>query len=131
MNSPLPPPKVDPRPDGYMGAGASFEKLVDSRMFITFARVLMICASVIGLPVAGWMMTRMIDRADKIVEKVDGSHQQLQLLDQSVKFGFDRQKADLDRLQIQVIDHDGRIRVIERDIRNVTSNSNQLPSRPN
>lgn len=127
MSTPLPPPKVDPRPDGYMGPGASFEKLVDSRMFITFARMLMIVASAIGLPVAGFMMSRMIDRADKIVEKVEGTHHNLNLLDQSMRFSFERMKSDLDRLNMTVTDHDGRIRVIER----IVSQPNQLPTRPN
>jgi hypothetical protein len=123
---PLPPPKVDPRPDGYIGAGASFEKLVDSRMFITFARVLMIIASTIGLPIAGWMLSRVIERADKIVEKVDSTHTNLQLLDQGMKFSFERMKSELDRLNTTVTDHDGRIRNIER----IVSQPNQ-PTRNN
>lgn len=119
----LDPPKVDPMPGGYRSSYGGFEKFVDSRMFITFARLIMLFAGGIGLPVAGYFMTRLITAADNITAQVGESAVEIRLLKSDVKAGFDRSKEDINRHGEFLRDHEGRIRVLER----VTP----LPSRPN
>lgn len=78
-----------------------------------FARLVMIFASLIALPVAGWMLNRVVNTADEISAKVGQQGTKLELLDQSVKFGFDAAKGDITGIRMQLTDHEGRIRVIE------------------
>lgn len=130
----LPPPKVDPRIDGYEGPARSFEKLVDSRMFITFARIMMIAATLIGLPVAGALIKRAIDTADTTVTKVDELITGSKLLQLEVKNGFDRSTENVKRLEADIQDHETRIRVLERIPPAITLMPGQpqrVPTRPN
>lgn len=110
----LPPPKVDSRLDGYEGPASSFEKLVDSRLFITFARVMMILATLIGLPIAGVIGTRALTTMDKSLEKLDLLNTNHKVLTEQVKNGFDRSNETMRRIEVDVADHESRIRLLER-----------------
>lgn len=94
------------------------DKLVQNSAFTVMARLAMIACAAI-LPVAGtiglFMMQRVISAADEIGAKVDKGAVQMQLLQQEVKYGFDAAKSDISGLRIQLTDHEGRLRVIERD----------------
>lgn len=91
------------------------DKLVKNSLFTALARASMIAAVAVGLPVAGWMMQRVINAADAIGQKVDKGAVQMQLLQQEVKFGFDAAKMEITGIRVQLTDHEGRIRLIERD----------------
>lgn len=120
---PLDPPKVDAGPAPYQSKYSSVEKFVDSRLFITVARLTMILAGSVGLPLAGWLMMRVVTAADTISTKVDDSAFELRLLKSEVKNGFDKSQSDINRQTEWLKDHEGRIRVLERTV--------PLSTRPN
>ena len=89
------------------------DKWVQSSGLTLFARLLMIFASLVALPIAGWMLQRVVTTADEISAKVGVQGTKIELLDQTVKYGFDAAKGDITGIRMQLTDHEGRIRVIE------------------
>ncbi len=89
------------------------DKWVQSSGLTLFARLLMIFASLVALPIAGWMLQRVVTTADEISAKVGAQGTKIELLDQTVKYGFDAAKGDITGIRMQLTDHEGRIRVIE------------------
>lgn len=90
------------------------DKIVQNSVFTLVARGAMILASTIGLPLAAFMMQRVISSADAIGAKVDQSAMQMQLLQQEVKYGFDAAKSDISGIRLQLTDHENRLRPLER-----------------
>jgi len=133
MTEGLPLPNVDA---SQQVSNHAVNKIVDSRIFITTARLFMIVASSIGLPVAAYLLIRVINTADDIVTKVDQGAVNYQLMDHAMKNGFKQTKEDLRRIERQYMDHEGRIRYIERlPVLAVPTAPSMpipgLPSRPN
>ena len=89
------------------------EALVKNSLLTVIARVAMIVAT-LAMPLAGFMMQRVIAAADAIGDKVDKGAVQMQLLQQDVKYGFDAAKSDIAGIRGQLLDHEGRLRIIER-----------------
>jgi hypothetical protein len=87
---------------------------VRSEMLAVFARVVMIAASTIGLPAAGYLMVKMLNKADAIVERVEDHTVQLKLINQGVTLAADVAKSDMSMIRSVVSDHETRIRVLER-----------------
>lgn len=93
---------------------AAIERLVDNKIFTTVARLAMLFASMIALPVAGFMLVRIINSADSISASVNSQATDLKLIKQEITSGFDRTNSELNRMQLQITDHEGRIRALER-----------------
>lgn len=110
----LNPPKVDSRLGGYEGSNSSIEKFVDSRLFITFARTMMIVSSLVILPIVTWMVGRAITTADKLMLKVDKSSMDLRLMQHELLTGFRSTTNELLEIKSDIKDHEGRLRVLER-----------------
>jgi hypothetical protein len=94
------------------------DKLVESKLLTLAARGLMILGVSVGLPVAGFMMSRILAAADTIAAKVDKTAVQVELLKQRYDLGADATKADLSGIRAILTDHEGRLRVIERRVSN-------------
>lgn len=93
------------------------DRLVQNSLFTVLARGAMIFAVAVALPIAGYMMQRVINAADAIGDEVKKSAMQMQLLQQEVKFGFDAAKTEITGIRVQLVDHEGRLRSIEREPR--------------
>lgn len=96
------------------GNRAAIERLVDNKIFATVARLAMLFASMIALPAAGFMLVRIINSADSISATVNSQATDLKLIKQEITSGFDRTNTELNRIQMQITDHEGRIRALER-----------------
>jgi len=77
--------------------------VVKNEFFYLFARVCMIIAATVGMPIAGFMLSRVVAKADEISEQVAKQNMSLQLISSEMKFRFD-----------SVNDHEQRIRSLER-----------------
>jgi hypothetical protein len=121
---PMDPPKVDASGGPYMSRYSSLEKAVDSRLFITAARLIMIFAGSVGLPVAGFLMMKLIGAAGEISTQVNETAIEVKLFKQEFRANSDRSRDDINRATEWLRDHEGRIRVLERA-------GNPLPTRPN
>ena len=93
------------------------EKLANNTTLAALGRIAMLAATLIGLPVAGFMMQRIITTGDAIAAKLDDNVTATRLLQQKVDYGFDAARKEADTIRIQIVDHEGRIRIIEREIR--------------
>jgi len=91
------------------------DKIASNTAFTVLSRLAMVFASTVGLPIGGWLLFRVVTAADTIAAKVDQTVLQVQLLDQSMKYGFDSAKIDIGGLRAQITDHEGRLRSIESD----------------
>lgn len=89
------------------------EKMASNATFTLLTRIMMWIGVAIMLPVVGWTMQRVVTTADEISAKVGVQGTKIELLDQSVKYGFDAAKGDITGIRMQLTDHEGRIRVIE------------------
>lgn len=74
----------------------------------------MMAGVLIGLPVAGWFMTRLVDKADTVIETVDKQGKQLDLLEQFVRIQVDRGTEHLGTINSRLADHESRLRAVER-----------------
>jgi len=90
------------------------DRLARNTVLTVIARLAMIAATAM-LPVAGFLLTRTVNSIDAMSLEVSKGATQIKLLEQAVKFGFDANKADVASIRQQLTDHEGRLRVIERD----------------
>lgn len=88
------------------------DKLVENKLLTIAGRVAIIVATAC-LPIAGTMLWRVLDKADAITSKVNDTALKVQLLDQSVTFGFEGVKGDMVSVRAQLGDHESRMRVME------------------
>lgn len=93
------------------------EKLVENKLLTIGARISMVVATTLILPIVGVLLIQIWNAAANIATKVDNQAVQIRLLEQSVKFGFEANKTDIQLVRNQLIDHEGRLRVIESDRR--------------
>lgn len=91
----------------------SSDQIVNNKLLTIFARIAIISATTIGLPICGWIGLRVISYADAINSQITAQNLQLNLLQQTVQNGLDRAKADKDTMQAELNDHEHRIRVLE------------------
>jgi hypothetical protein len=85
-------------------------KLVDNVMLTLVARIAIIAATAIGLPVAGWMMNRAVSSVDSISEKIDKVREQAVETNGTIKLLQQLQTADHQMLS----DHEFRLRGVEQ-----------------
>jgi hypothetical protein len=86
-------------------------KLVDSVFLTLIARGAIIIATLVALPLAGWMLNRAVDAVDRLSAKVDALREQS--LDISGTVKLIQQSQDT---QSRVIaDHEARVRLLEHD----------------
>ncbi len=104
---------------------SAFNRMFDQRWFVNVARSAMLAASLIGLPVAGFYLMRLVSKADAITATVEQSAVKLELLEQSVRLTFDQRRREIDALGLRVNDHETRLRSLER-----VDASFSRPSRP-
>jgi hypothetical protein len=71
-------------------------------MFAVIARLAMIFSSAVALPIAGWMLNRVITVVDRIGNETEQAHRDVLLVKQRLDFLADEQR-----------DHEIRIRIIE------------------
>lgn len=95
---------------------SSFQRAFDSAAFIRTSRMLMMLGTLIGLPVAGWYMQRLVASQDRMTDTVSQSSLQLKLLEQSVRLEAERRGDQLNAIKEIVVDHEGRIRVLEQKV---------------
>lgn len=82
-------------------------QIARNEMFYFIARICMICGTVIGVPMAGFLMTRIINQADALQMSVAQQNVDIRVLSATVK---DR----LDNNVRQLSDHELRLRSLER-----------------
>jgi hypothetical protein len=82
-------------------------KIVKNEWFYLIARLCMVALMSVGLPIATWMINRVITKADEISSAVTAQNVELKILSQSVEF---RLRADADMIR----DHEARLRFVER-----------------
>jgi hypothetical protein len=90
-------------------------KIVKGELVTYFARACMIAATLVGLPAAGFMMTRVINQNDTVAAAVAAQNVSIQLLSQSVRQTFDGHTSQLQ-------DHELRLRQAERALMKATPN---------
>ena len=90
------------------------EKLVKNELLTLAGRVAILVASAC-MPIVGTILWQVWSAAANISAKVDTQGVQIELLKQTVQFGLDANKSEVSTIRSQVTDHEGRIRVIERD----------------
>lgn len=76
--------------------------IIRNEVFYAFARLCMVIATLVGLPVAGFMLTRVVVTADEIRDQLQRQNLALMLLTNEVKFRF-----------ANVEDHEQRLRKLE------------------
>lgn len=76
--------------------------IIRNEIFYAFARVCMVLASLIGMPTAGFMLSRVIATADDIRDQVQKQNTALLLLSAEVKYHYG-----------SVDDHEQRLRKLE------------------
>lgn len=81
-------------------------RIIRNEWFYFIARASMLAASAIGLPVAGYMLLRVINTGDAIAASVNSQAGKIDLLTQqmNMQFRFDASKLD---------DHESRLRAVE------------------
>lgn len=89
------------RPDEYV------PKIARNEIFYFVARMSTLVATFIGLPIAGWMLSRAVQTSDVLTAQVAQQNVQLSVLSATIK---DRLDGDLR----QLTDHELRIRQLER-----------------
>lgn len=92
----------------------TFKEMFDSAAFVRTSRILMMCGTLVGLPVAGWYMTRLVGKADSITDTVERSATRLELLEQFVRLQSERTREETARVNNTLVDHEGRLRTLER-----------------
>lgn len=91
-------------------------KLVNSVALTLIARGAMILATVVGLPVAGFMLQRGVNTVDEVSQKIDTMRNQAFETNSTVKLIQQTQG-----MQTQIIaDHEARVRTLENQGRRVT-----------
>jgi hypothetical protein len=85
------------------------KRLADNVALTLISRGAMIFATVIGLPIAGWMMNRAVASVDRIAEKVETIRDQSFQTSGTVK--LIQQNQDVQTRTIY--DHETRVRVLE------------------
>jgi cell division protein FtsX len=76
--------------------------IIRNEFFYAFARLCMVGATLVGLPVAAWMLNRVVTTADDIRAQVQAQNVALTVLANEVRFRF-----------ATVEDHEHRIRRLE------------------
>lgn len=92
---------------------SSFQRAVDSVLFIRMSRVAIVSATLVGLPVAGYGIKRLINSADAIATTTESTARRVDLLEQSVRLTLDQRQREMDRIQNAQSDHEGRLRRLE------------------
>lgn len=82
-------------------------RIVKNETFYFFARVCMIAASLVGLPVAGYLLTRVIGQADAITLQLSEQNVSVKVLSATVN---DRLSNNFQTLS----DHELRLRALEK-----------------
>lgn len=82
-------------------------KIARNELFYFVARASTLIASGIGLPIAGWMLTRVITQADALNASQIQQNIELKVLSSRIE---DRLSSDLRQLS----DHELRLRAVER-----------------
>lgn len=82
-------------------------KAVRNEIFYFIARFSMIVANLVGLPIAGWLLIRIVTQADNLQATVLEQTVTLRVLNSTVK---DKLEANVQQLS----DHELRIRALER-----------------
>ena len=82
-------------------------KFFRNELFYFIARASMLFGSLIGLPVAGYMLTRIINASDAIAAQVSEQAVAIKVLTTTTGFRIDNSDKIL-------IDHEARIRLLER-----------------
>jgi hypothetical protein len=82
-------------------------RAVKNEWFYLIARFCMIIAAVIGMPVCGFMMSRVIAKADQISDQLQDQIVTTRMLSAEVRFRFDGDSKTLS-------DHEMRMRALER-----------------
>lgn len=91
----------DIKPDDYV------PKLARNELFYFIARASTLVATFIGLPLAGWMLSRAVSQADILNSQVTQQNIEIRVLSATIRDRFDN---DLKQLS----DHELRIRALER-----------------
>jgi hypothetical protein len=92
------------------GEDRSGGRIANNIVLMLLARLAMILASVVGLPMAGWMLNRAVEAVDRLGSKVDAIREQGLETNGTVKLiqlGQDNQNRI-------VADHEARVRALER-----------------
>lgn len=76
---------------------------VRNEVFYFVARFCMVLCTCVLLPIGGWLLTRVITKADEISDQLARQNVALQLLSNDVKYRF-----------TSIEDHEHRIRFLER-----------------
>ena len=114
-------------------APGSLDKIVENKLLTSLARIAMVIGGGLGVPLAIFVLNRVATTNDMMSEKLDRYSTKVEVLTENVKYGFERNVSDMDRLQAQVSDHEGRIRALERVPTGpvVVTPSSSTVSRPN
>lgn len=110
-----------------MEKDSAFRRAVDSIMLQRVSRIAMVLAAAC-LPIAGWGLKRLVDKADTVVEVTVKSARKLDLLEQQIRLTADRRDAQILDLKTIDQDHEGRIRTLERDA-GLAAGAGKLPRR--
>jgi hypothetical protein len=86
-------------------------KLVDSVFLTLIARGAIIIATLVALPLAGWMLNRAVDAVDRLSAKVDALREQSLDISGTVKLIQQSQ----DTQSRAIADHEARVRLLEHD----------------
>lgn len=90
-----------------MASGDNVPKVFRNEMFYFIARASMLAMSTVGLPVAGFMMMRIINSSDAIAAQLHEQSTTLKILQSASSFR-------LDNTEKVVLDHETRLRILER-----------------
>jgi hypothetical protein len=82
-------------------------RIVKNETFFLFARVCMIVASTVGLPIAGFMLSRVVAKADDIEALVRNQGIEIRVISETIKLKDENNSKS-------VTDHELRIRQLER-----------------
>lgn len=91
------------------------QKIVETKLFLIFARLCMVVATVVFLPLGAWIGGRLVASADQMSATLADLKLQQQLMQQSMTFAQKEGSQDRSAIRAQVLDHEGRIRVLEAE----------------
>jgi hypothetical protein len=92
---------------------SSFKRAVDGIILQRISRVAIVAATC-ALPIAGWGIKRIIDKADTVVEITAQSARKIDLMEQQIRLTGENRQQQIDVIKAEVKDHEGRIRGLER-----------------
>lgn len=93
---------------------SSFQRAIDSALFIRLSRLAIVAATGVGLPLAGFGLHAVYERASAIAQITEQTRSRLELLDQAVRLTFDQREKELTRIEAQQRDHEERLRAVEK-----------------